>query len=162
MEYHVAGVDQHPVALGNAFDAGIAMAAVLQLLEDLIGDGAHMPVRPARRHDHMVGEAGLAGDVDVDDILGLGFIERCEDGFDRTPRRLRGRGNDLQRRAQSSAVRIQCDGQGVVLSAKVSTPETARLFLPVQPLARDRRPGPAGPPRYRDRSPVTPPPAGVT
>ena len=51
MDDHVARVDEHPVALGSALDLGIAVAGILQVAQQVIGDGADMPVRTARGDD---------------------------------------------------------------------------------------------------------------
>jgi len=51
----VAGVDQHPVAMRRAFDAGVD-ADLAQIFDYSIGNGPDMAVRPAGRHDHVVAD----------------------------------------------------------------------------------------------------------
>ena len=46
MDDHIAGVDQHPVAMGKAFDADASEAFILELSgNEMIGNGADMPLR---------------------------------------------------------------------------------------------------------------------
>ena len=75
MHHHIAGIDQHPVALGHAFDVQIAVARLLQLVDELVGNGADMAVGAARGHHHVVGNRRLTIEVDGDDLLGLGIVE---------------------------------------------------------------------------------------
>ena len=44
---HVAGIDQHPVALRHAFDAKVPVAGFLQSFHQLVGDGADVTVGAA-------------------------------------------------------------------------------------------------------------------
>ena len=75
----VADVDQHPVALRLALDAGAAEALFLELALDLLGDGAHVPVRAARGDHHVVADRRFPPDVDRHHVLGLGVIEPGQD-----------------------------------------------------------------------------------
>src|SRR3546814_9985414 len=59
---HVAGVDQHPVGVGQPFDADAAARLLLDPLRQLVGDGRDMARRPAARDPHMIGDAALAGE----------------------------------------------------------------------------------------------------
>src|SRR5680860_184290 len=52
----IAGIDQHPVALGQSFDAGAAIAFILQLFDEVVGDGADMPLRATRGEHHVVAD----------------------------------------------------------------------------------------------------------
>jgi len=76
---YVAGVDQHPVGLAHAFDAHAAQAGFAQILDHAVGHRADMALRAAGRHHHGVGDRGLSGEIDVDDILGLHVVEARED-----------------------------------------------------------------------------------
>ena len=78
MDDDVAGIDQHPIALGRPFDASAAKAFVFQLFDDLVGDGPDMPLRASRCDHHLVADRGLASQVDGRDLLRLGGIERVE------------------------------------------------------------------------------------
>jgi hypothetical protein len=83
VDQHVAGIDQHPVAGGQPFHARIAEPLVLEVLNDAVGDGAHMAVGAARRDDHGVCEGGFADQVDLDRVLGLHVLEGSQgDGPD--------------------------------------------------------------------------------
>jgi hypothetical protein len=84
MHDDIADIDQHPVAGRQAFDLGLAVAGFLERADDVIGQGADMAVRAARRDDEGVGDRGLALQVDADDILRLVVIELIDDqGFQR-------------------------------------------------------------------------------
>ena len=81
MNDDVAGVDQHPVAAIQTFDAGIAEALVLKIGHDMVGNRQDMAARATGDDDHVVSKRGLSSNVDGDDILGLGVLEACEDGL---------------------------------------------------------------------------------
>src|SRR6202161_2572142 len=49
---HVARVDQHPVAMRNAFDPR-GDAGLSQILDDPVSNRTDMAVRPAGRNDHV-------------------------------------------------------------------------------------------------------------
>ena len=72
---HIAGIDQHPVAGAQALDADVAAAGFLQVVEQPVGDRRDVAVRTAGGDDHVVGEGRFAGDVDRDEVLGLGVVE---------------------------------------------------------------------------------------
>ena len=42
MHHNVAGIDQHPVALRQALDPEVAVSHLLQLVDQLVRDGADM------------------------------------------------------------------------------------------------------------------------
>ena len=94
MDDDVAGIDQHPVAMGKAFDASASEAFVLELPDEVIGNGADMPLRAPRGYDHLVADRGLALDVDGDDVLGLGICRVCR-------ARRRANGSGLREMTQS-------------------------------------------------------------
>src|ERR1700692_319146 len=75
---HVTRIDQHPVALRRAFDAG-RNAGFVQILDDPVGDRADMALRPAGRHDHVVADRGFIAKIDGEDVLGLHVVEAGED-----------------------------------------------------------------------------------
>ena len=50
-----------------------------QVLEQMIRDGADLAIRPARRHDHGVGDRTLADEIDGDGVLGLHVVDAGED-----------------------------------------------------------------------------------
>jgi len=47
MDQHVAGIDQHPVAGRQAFDARIAESLVLEILDHALGDRTDVTVGAA-------------------------------------------------------------------------------------------------------------------
>src|SRR5580700_321602 len=75
---HVARIDQHPVALRRAFDAG-RNAGFVQILDHPVGDRADMALRPAGRYDHVVADRGFIAKIDGEDVLGLHVVEAGED-----------------------------------------------------------------------------------
>jgi len=79
---HIARIDQHPVSLGQAFDAEIAVAVFLQLLHQLVGNGADMAAGSAGCHDHAIGNGRFAGEIDGDDVLGLGIFQVGANGVE--------------------------------------------------------------------------------
>src|SRR5215470_7955332 len=79
MNDDVAGVDQHPVAMRHAFDPRVRHAGLGEVFQHAIGDRANMAVRPARGHNHAVGDRRFAGEIDGDGVLGLHVTEAGED-----------------------------------------------------------------------------------
>src|SRR5579872_2959360 len=75
----VAGVDQHPVALPHAFDADIAHAGRLDVLDDIVSNRADMTLRPAGCHDHVIADRGFICEIDGDAVLGLHVFQTQED-----------------------------------------------------------------------------------
>ena len=74
----IARINENPIALRNSLDAKMAEARRLQLLDELIGDGGHMPVRPAIGYHHLIGKGSLAVQIDGGDLLRLGIVETGE------------------------------------------------------------------------------------
>src|SRR5690606_270925 len=83
----VAGVDQHPIAMRQAFNADIATACRLEVVEQPIGDGADMALRSARGNDHEIAENGFADEIDRNDVLSFCLFEAFEDHFQGVRRR---------------------------------------------------------------------------
>jgi hypothetical protein len=77
----VAGIDQNPIGMRQALDANIALAGLLQLHRQLVGNCADMAVGAAGRDDHAVSERGFAIEVDGDDVFRLGVFKLGKDGF---------------------------------------------------------------------------------
>jgi hypothetical protein len=76
---HVAGVDQHPVAVRQALDPGAAVPGVLQSAQEMIGHRTDVTMRTARGDDHAVGDRALTLQVDEDDVLRFFVVEAFED-----------------------------------------------------------------------------------
>jgi hypothetical protein len=64
--------------MGLAFYAGLAIAFIFELFDELICDGPYVPLRAPRCEHHMVADRGLSLEVDGDDVFSLGGIERVE------------------------------------------------------------------------------------
>src|SRR3546814_17350876 len=67
----VAGIDQHPIGVGQAFDANLTPRFLLDPLRQLLGDRRDVARRAAAREQHMVGDAAFAGTRDGIVFLGL-------------------------------------------------------------------------------------------
>ena len=76
----VAGIDQHPIGIGQAFNLQIPAPVMLEPFDQLVGNGADMTVGPAGSDDHFIGDDGLAIEIDGDDVLGLGIFKLTENG----------------------------------------------------------------------------------
>ena len=74
---HVARVEQHPIAVRQAFHSR-RTAGCLDLLEDVLSQRADMALRAAAGHDQRIGYGAFAPNVDGDDVLGFIFIQRVE------------------------------------------------------------------------------------
>lgn len=111
MDDDVAAIDQHPVASRQAFDLGLAMAGVLERAHDVVGQGADVTVRTARRNDQRVGDRGLALEVDADDILSLVVVQTVDDQV------FQGEfftvGEDRGAAGQRCSIRLIQDGSGM-------------------------------------------------
>ena len=82
MDDDIARINQHPVALGNAFNPDVFPALLLQLVDELVGDGVDMAVGAAGDHDHVIGDRTLAFEANSDDLFGLGIFKLADDGLE--------------------------------------------------------------------------------
>ena len=92
---HVSGVDQHPIAIGQALDVQAFDSVFFQTFGDVIRNRADVPVGPARCDDHVVGKCGFAAKVYGDRFFRLHIREAGEDHIQRlvgVGLRLQGRG----------------------------------------------------------------------
>ena len=80
---HIAGIDQHPVAIGQALDMDILDAVFLQASGDVFRDRTDVPVGPARGDDHVVGICRFATKVDGERLFRLHIVEAGEDHIQR-------------------------------------------------------------------------------
>src|SRR5215470_6332547 len=101
----VAGVNQDPVALRLALNAGAPIARVLELVLELLGDRAHMPVGAAGGDHHVVADGGLPFDIDRHNVLGFCFIERRRDDRQKGLRAVFRRHEFGWRRARASTLK---------------------------------------------------------
>jgi hypothetical protein len=76
---HVARIDQHPIAIGQAFDMRAGDSALLETFGDVFRDRANVPVHPAGGDDHVVGKCRFAAKVDGDRFFRLHIVEAGED-----------------------------------------------------------------------------------
>lgn len=63
----------------QAFDPRLADPGVLEGAQQVVGHGADVTVRTARRHDQAVGDRAFVFQVDVDDVLRLIVVETGKD-----------------------------------------------------------------------------------
>ena len=75
MDDHVSGIDQYPVSIGHAFDAGRAAGQPFGFLRDVFGKRRHVPSGTARCDDHEVGERGFALKLNEGKVFGLVVFE---------------------------------------------------------------------------------------
>jgi len=78
---HIAGIDQHPVAVGQTLDVDRLDAGFLETFGNVFRDRADMPVNPARGDDHVVGKCRFTAKVDGDRFFRLHIVEAGEDQF---------------------------------------------------------------------------------
>jgi hypothetical protein len=81
----IAGIEQHPVAMRDAFDPGRWEACCAARARHPVGDRADVNVRASRGDDHQVGDGGFARQVDDDDILGFGVFEAFDQRLGEAP-----------------------------------------------------------------------------
>lgn len=78
MDDDIARIDQHPVAVGHAFDAR-GETGFVEILDHATGDRSHMAARSPRGHDHVIGDGRFATEIEGDGVLGLHFVKARED-----------------------------------------------------------------------------------
>lgn len=76
MNDDVALVDQHPIALLQAFDAQMPIAGALERLINLFSQRRYVTIRPTGRNHHIIGDGRFAMQRNGDDLLALGRIQR--------------------------------------------------------------------------------------
>ena len=54
MHDDVSGIYEDPVSLPHSFNAGAWTAVLLNVLDNVIGHGADVTLRPAACHDHVI------------------------------------------------------------------------------------------------------------
>src|SRR5260221_1843085 len=86
MDDDVPGVDQDPIAVREALGGGLAMAVLLECLEQALSHRHHLALRASGGDDHVIGDAGFALEVDDDKIFGLAV---CEGLLGKVEKRLR-------------------------------------------------------------------------
>jgi hypothetical protein len=82
MHDDVSGIDQDPIPLAHSLDADARTASLLDILHEVVGDGADVTLRSAARHDHVIAYGGFSGEIDDDAVLGLQVFQTREDGFE--------------------------------------------------------------------------------
>ena len=79
MHDHVAGIDQHPIAIGQALDMKAFDSGFLEALGHILRDRTDVPVDPAGGDDHVIGKCGFAAKVDGDRFFRLHIVQAGED-----------------------------------------------------------------------------------
>ena len=124
---HVAGVDQHPVAVRHAFDPD-AQGGALQRHHQMLGDGAHVALRAAGGHHHVIGDRGLAAQIDRGGVFRLVVVEVAEDERESLP----GLGASLGNRCGSAFAGGRGTRGGQVWTGLF----TSRIVVPARTLVR--------------------------
>ena len=79
VDHDIAQVDQHPFGLALTFHAQRLHVEFLGVAHDFVGDRLDVAGGGAGHDHHVIGDAGLAADVDLDGVLGLEFFDRGVD-----------------------------------------------------------------------------------
>ena len=79
MNDHIAGIDQHPIAIGQTLDMGVWDSALLETFGDVLRDRTDMPVNPAGGDDHVIGKGRFAAKVYGDRVFRLHIVQAGED-----------------------------------------------------------------------------------
>ncbi len=104
MDDDIADIDQHPVAMRQAFNAHRAKPGLFEVSCQMIGDGADVAVRTAGGHDHIIAKRRFSRNVDADGVLGLGIVQARQDCLEALPARLTSANRSRMRCAQGSAL----------------------------------------------------------
>ena len=76
---HIAGIDQHPIAVGQALNVDVLDSGFLETFGDVFRDRADVPVDPAGGDDHVIGKCRFAAKVYGDRFFRLHIVEAGED-----------------------------------------------------------------------------------
>jgi hypothetical protein len=76
---HVIGIDQHPVGGRKTFDPDVLPELPLDSFGEFRCHCSNLPRRPARRDDHVVGDARFAFERNGADFESLVVVERLQD-----------------------------------------------------------------------------------
>lgn len=79
MHDDVARIDQGPIALCQSVDRTRAVACLLQMPRQMLGDGGNMAARTPACDDDGVGQRRAPFEVDRYNIFGLVVVERFQD-----------------------------------------------------------------------------------
>ncbi len=108
MHDHVAGIDQNPIALRQAFDTHAREPPLLQTAREILGERRDMATGAPCPDDDRIAQRRAAGEVDRDDVFSLVVVEGGEDA--RQKRRVRWE----RMSCRYSALRVAC-GSGLGL-----------------------------------------------
>lgn len=75
MDDHIARVDEHPIALRNAFDLTALYPDLFHLSNEMIDDGPDMAIGSPGGDHHGVGDGGFALEIYNDDVFGFVVIK---------------------------------------------------------------------------------------
>src|SRR5690606_35674216 len=78
MHYHIAQIEQHPLAGFHAFTADRAHTLLLDLLKDIVGQRLDVTAGRTTGNHHEVADPGLPTHIDNGTVLGL-HIFQCGD-----------------------------------------------------------------------------------
>jgi hypothetical protein len=75
----VVGVEQHPIAMGQAFDTRRGEAVRFESLDQTIRYRPDMDVGASRGDKHQISESGFAAQIDRNDVFSFGVFEAGRD-----------------------------------------------------------------------------------
>ena len=78
MHDYVVRVDQYPVRSGKPFDANVPAKSLFDLVGKLNSHRGNLPGRPSGCDHHVIGDVGLAGERNGNDLLRLIVIKRLQ------------------------------------------------------------------------------------
>lgn len=85
MNDHVTRIDQHPISVRHALDAGGPAGQALGLLGHMFGESRHVPSGTPGCDDHEIGEGRFALKVDEGEIFSLVVLEGFRKRFCEPP-----------------------------------------------------------------------------
>ena len=79
MDDDVAGIDQHPISVGQALNSNPTEAFLFEVAGHVICNRGHVPLRPAGSNDHMVCDGGFSLEIDHDQLFSFVVFEGLDD-----------------------------------------------------------------------------------
>jgi hypothetical protein len=76
MDHEVAGIDQHPLAMPQAFDRNLLAAGFFEAVGEALGERHHLPLRAAGGDQHEISDIGFTLEIDGGDIFRLAVFEQ--------------------------------------------------------------------------------------
>jgi len=111
MDHDIAGIDEDPLAMAQAFRGDLAVPRGFEPFEEALRQGHDLPLRAPRRNQEIIGNVGFSLEVDGDKVFGLAVFENF---LGLGEKRLRRR---LRFAARFRARAACCDGRHLTMEA---------------------------------------------